>query len=153
MTSWRGIRRLLRRRVLNSPYLGVIAPVVRAVTESRPIIFAQAFDRFVKQFAADARFYHGPTRAGRSGAGSLACTMLCNRRLSLLTFHRIHLYGGGLGRWLLRAGAGAILARLLPAQPLRPGRVRHPTRVVGGHRPRSLHPGGKLALPLTRGPL
>jgi serine acetyltransferase len=41
---------------------------------------------------ADARFYLGLTRAERSGLGSLAWTILCNRGLWLLTFHRIAHY-------------------------------------------------------------
>jgi serine acetyltransferase len=43
----------------------------------------------VRQFVADARFYRGLTRAGRSGSVALIRTMLCNRGLWLLTFHRI----------------------------------------------------------------
>jgi serine acetyltransferase len=38
---------------------------------------------------ADARFYDGLSRVGRSGAGSLAWTILHNRGLWLLTSHRI----------------------------------------------------------------
>jgi len=41
---------------------------------------------------ADARFYRGLGRAGGSGAGFLAWTMLRNRGLWLLTFHRIANY-------------------------------------------------------------
>jgi acetyltransferase-like isoleucine patch superfamily enzyme len=53
---------------------------------SAPVTFAQALERFVRQFAADARFYHGLTRAR---PGSLAWTALSNRGLWLLTSHRI----------------------------------------------------------------
>jgi acetyltransferase-like isoleucine patch superfamily enzyme len=56
---------------------------------SVPLTFAQAFDRFVRQFVADARFYRALRRVGRSEAGSLAWTMLRNRGLWLLTSHRI----------------------------------------------------------------
>jgi acetyltransferase-like isoleucine patch superfamily enzyme len=56
---------------------------------SAPLTFAQAFGRFVSQFVADARFYQGLRRAGRSGTGSLALTLLGNRGLWLLTSHRI----------------------------------------------------------------
>lgn len=59
---------------------------------STPDTLAQASERFVRQFLADARFYHGLTRAGHSGLGALARTMLCNRGLWLLTFHRIAHY-------------------------------------------------------------
>jgi serine acetyltransferase len=59
---------------------------------SNPITFARAFGRFVTQFVADARFYHELTCMGRSGPKSLAATMLCNRGLWLLTFHRIAHY-------------------------------------------------------------
>ena len=47
---------------------------------------------FLGQFAADARFYHDLTRAGRSGAGLIAWTLLRNRAcgfsrfIGLLTF-------------------------------------------------------------------
>ena len=54
-----------------------------------PITFAQALDRFVREFVADARFYDGLNRVGRPGAGSLARTILHNRGLWLLTSHRI----------------------------------------------------------------
>jgi acetyltransferase-like isoleucine patch superfamily enzyme len=53
---------------------------------SAPVTFARTLQRFVRQFAADARFYHGLTRAG---PGSLALTALRNRGLWLLTSHRI----------------------------------------------------------------
>jgi serine acetyltransferase len=53
---------------------------------SAPVTFAQALERFARQFAADARFYHGLTRAG---SGSFAWTALRNRGLWLLTSHRI----------------------------------------------------------------
>jgi acetyltransferase-like isoleucine patch superfamily enzyme len=56
---------------------------------SVPLTFAQAFDRFVRQFVADARFYRALRRVGNSEAGSLAWTMLRNRGLWLLTSHRI----------------------------------------------------------------
>lgn len=56
---------------------------------SAPISFARAFDRFVRQFVADARFYDALKGGGRSGAGSLARTILRNRGLWLLTSHRI----------------------------------------------------------------
>jgi serine acetyltransferase len=56
---------------------------------SAPVTLARALDRFVGQFAADARFYHGLSRAGRSGAVSLAWTALRNQGLWLLTSHRI----------------------------------------------------------------
>jgi serine acetyltransferase len=45
--------------------------------------------RFFRQLLSDARFYHRVTHTGRSGAGALVSTMLCNRGLWLLTFHRI----------------------------------------------------------------
>jgi serine acetyltransferase len=54
-----------------------------------PATFAQALDRFVGQFFADARFYQGLTRTGTSGPGSLLRAALGNRGLWLLTFHRI----------------------------------------------------------------
>lgn len=47
---------------------------------------------FVRQLVADARLYQYLTRASRSGAGSLALTMLSNRGLWVLTFHRIAHY-------------------------------------------------------------
>jgi serine acetyltransferase len=47
---------------------------------------------FTRQFVADARFYQDLTGAGRSGRGFLALTMLRNRGLWLLTFHRIAYY-------------------------------------------------------------
>jgi acetyltransferase-like isoleucine patch superfamily enzyme len=53
---------------------------------SAPVTFAQALEQFVRQFAADARFYHGLTRAR---PGSLAWTALRSRGLWLLTSHRI----------------------------------------------------------------
>jgi len=49
----------------------------------------QTLERFVRQFAADARFYHGLRLAEGSSAGSIAWTMLRNRGLWLLTSHRI----------------------------------------------------------------
>jgi serine acetyltransferase len=56
---------------------------------SAPVTFAQTFARFVRQFVADARFYHGLRTVGPSGAGSLVGSMLRNRGLWLLTSHRI----------------------------------------------------------------
>ena len=56
---------------------------------SAPVTFAQALDRFIRQFVADARFYDGIGRMGRSGAGSIAWAILHNRGLWLLTSHRI----------------------------------------------------------------
>lgn len=53
------------------------------------VTFARAIDRFVRQFVADARFYHGLRRVGRSDAGSLAWTVLHSRGLWLLTSHRV----------------------------------------------------------------
>jgi serine acetyltransferase len=47
---------------------------------------------FVRQLIADTRLYHELTRGGPAGPGSLAWTMLCNRGLWLLTFHRIGHY-------------------------------------------------------------
>jgi serine acetyltransferase len=64
---------------------------VKALNSSS-VTLPQAFDRLVRQFVADARFYHSLTRAGRPGVVSLALTMLCNRGLWLLTFHRITHY-------------------------------------------------------------
>lgn len=57
--------------------------------DNAPARFAQDFDRFVSQFMADARFYHGLRRAEGLDTRSLAWTMLRNRGLWLLTFHRI----------------------------------------------------------------
>jgi acetyltransferase-like isoleucine patch superfamily enzyme len=56
---------------------------------SAPATLVQAFDGFIRQFEADARFYHSLRRGGRSRAGSLVWTMLHNRGLWLLTSHRI----------------------------------------------------------------
>jgi serine acetyltransferase len=56
---------------------------------SAPVTFAHALDRFVRQFVADARFYDDLRRVGGAGALSLACTMLRNRGLWLLTSHRL----------------------------------------------------------------
>jgi len=56
------------------------------------VTFPQGCNRLARQFVADARFYHGLTRAGRAGPWALARTMLCNRGLWLLTFHRIAHY-------------------------------------------------------------
>jgi hypothetical protein len=53
-----------------------------------PIASAQAIDRLIGQFVADARFYDGLSRVGRSGVGSLAWTILHNPGLWLLTSHR-----------------------------------------------------------------
>jgi serine acetyltransferase len=50
---------------------------------------SQAKYLFARQLLADARFYHGLTRAGWRGSGSIVWTLLCNRGLWLLTFHRI----------------------------------------------------------------
>jgi serine acetyltransferase len=47
---------------------------------------------FVAQLLVDARFYHGLIHADASGRASLAWTILCNRGLWLLTFHRIAHY-------------------------------------------------------------
>lgn len=47
---------------------------------------------FVRELLADARCYRSLTRAGSSGPLSLACTLLANRGLWLLTFHRIEHY-------------------------------------------------------------
>ena len=47
---------------------------------------------FARQLVADARFYHGLTRAGHSGQRSLVWTIVSNRGLWLLTFHRIAHY-------------------------------------------------------------
>jgi len=47
---------------------------------------------FFRQLVADARFYQRLTHSGRSGSGALVWTMLCNRGLWLLTFHRIAHY-------------------------------------------------------------
>ena len=47
---------------------------------------------FVRQLLADMRFYHRLTRAGPPGQAALAWTMLRNRGLWLLTFHRIGHY-------------------------------------------------------------
>lgn len=47
---------------------------------------------FVRQLLADVRFYHRLTRAGPPGQAALAWTMLRNRGLWLLTFHRIGHY-------------------------------------------------------------
>lgn len=49
----------------------------------------QTLGRFVRQFMADARFYHALRGTGRSAGGSLAWTILRNRGLWLLTAHRI----------------------------------------------------------------
>jgi serine acetyltransferase len=43
----------------------------------------------IRQFVADARFYQQLACNGRGRPGSLARTLLCNRGLWLLTFHRI----------------------------------------------------------------
>jgi len=59
------------------------------MTESAPISFTQALNRFISQFVADARFYDGLGREGRSGTGSLAWTILHHRGLCMLTCHRI----------------------------------------------------------------
>jgi hypothetical protein len=42
-----------------------------------------------RHLAADIRFYSGLTRAGHPGVASLVRTVLANRGLWLLTFHRI----------------------------------------------------------------
>jgi len=47
---------------------------------------------FFRQLAADARFYHRLTHAGRSASAALVGTLLCSRGLWLLTFHRIAHY-------------------------------------------------------------
>jgi serine acetyltransferase len=47
---------------------------------------------FVRRLIADTRLYHELTRGGRPGPASLAWTMLSNRGLWLLTFHRIAHY-------------------------------------------------------------
>lgn len=62
------------------------------VLNSTQITLAQALRRFVRQFVADARFYHGLRRADPWSSGSLAWTTLRNRGLWLLTFHRIAHY-------------------------------------------------------------
>ena len=47
---------------------------------------------FVSQFLADARFYHDLTHPDGARPGSLVGTMLGNRGLWLLTFHRVAQY-------------------------------------------------------------
>ena len=47
---------------------------------------------FLRQLLEDARFYHGLTRSASPGRGVLAWTIVRNRGLWLLTFHRIGHY-------------------------------------------------------------
>ena len=49
-------------------------------------------NQFVRQLLADARFYQSLTRASAAGRAALAWTILRNRGLWLLTFHRIGHY-------------------------------------------------------------
>jgi serine acetyltransferase len=66
----------------------------------------------IRQLLADARFYQRLTRAESGATPPLAWTMLCNRGLWLLTFHRIAYYcvrrrnGRGLLWWSARVVNG-----------------------------------------------
>jgi serine acetyltransferase/glycosyltransferase involved in cell wall biosynthesis len=50
---------------------------------------SRTLHRFAGEWLADARFYRALTRANHSGPGSLVWTMLANRGLWLLMFHRV----------------------------------------------------------------
>jgi serine acetyltransferase/glycosyltransferase involved in cell wall biosynthesis len=54
-----------------------------------PATFAPAHSPLARHLAADIRFYRGLTRGGHTGVVSLVTTMLVNRGLWLLTFHRV----------------------------------------------------------------
>jgi serine acetyltransferase/glycosyltransferase involved in cell wall biosynthesis len=65
-----------------------IAPASGARPQTR-VPVAQTWHRFAGALLADARFYRALTRANHSGPGSLVWTMLANRGLWLLMFHRV----------------------------------------------------------------
>ena len=70
------------REPLAPPSSGEVAHEIAASAQSAPYSLA-------RQVAADIRFYRGLARGSRSGPASLIQTMLCNRGLWLLMFHRI----------------------------------------------------------------
>jgi serine acetyltransferase/glycosyltransferase involved in cell wall biosynthesis len=64
-------------------------PSTRAAPVYTRVPLSQLLHRFAGALLADARFYRALTRANCSGPGSLVWTLLANRGLWLLTFHRV----------------------------------------------------------------
>jgi serine acetyltransferase len=87
----RGARtEFLNRAAGSTPYAPANASMSRPAPVPRSA--ARAQESFVLRLMADARFYQHLRRSRNGRAGSLAWTLLSNRGLWLLTFHRIAYY-------------------------------------------------------------
>ena len=84
--------RKFSRAFSNERFRAVLTSVARPPVPPQPLQDAPLppkSHRFAGELLTDARFYRALTRANQPGLGSLIRTMLANRGLWLLTFHRI----------------------------------------------------------------